>query len=95
MSEDRDVTAEYDRAQFVAQLRRLADVLEGGDASTFQIEGEDVSIPEDALFWVCHEREDGEVELEFQVTWSLLDSPDEQESETDSLGSDNEGDARD
>lgn len=88
--EDRDVTVEFDRKQFVAQLRKLADVLEGGTAGAFNVDGEDILIPEAALFWVSHEREDGKLEIELQVTWSLLDDPDEEEAETEG-----EGDERD
>ena len=71
MTEDRDIDASHDRASFVAELRRLADSLENATEFTVHIDGEDVTIPEDARFSVAHEREAGEIELEFQVTWSV------------------------
>lgn len=79
MIEDRDVEVSHDVSSFVAELRRLADALENGDAYTISIDGEDVTIPEGALLSVAHDREDGEVELEFQVTWSMADDEDEDE----------------
>ena len=81
MFEDRDIEVSHDVSGFVAELRRLADALENGEAYTISIDGEDVTIPQDALFSVAHEREDGAVELEFQVTWSMDDDEDEEEDE--------------
>jgi amphi-Trp domain-containing protein len=81
MTEDRDVEVTHEVSSFVNELRRLADALESGDAYTVSIEGEEVTIPEGALFSVAHEREDGEVELEFQITWSLSDDEDEDDGE--------------
>jgi amphi-Trp domain-containing protein len=78
--QDRDIEISHDTQGFVAELRRLADALESGAGYTIQIDGEDVTIPADAQFSVAHEREDGAVELEFQVTWSLA-SDDEDEDE--------------
>jgi amphi-Trp domain-containing protein len=83
MIEDRDVEIPHEVSSFVAELRRLADALEQGEAFTIHIDGEEVTIPEGAEFSVAHEREDGEVELEFQVTWSLTDEEDEDEPEDD------------
>ncbi len=76
MTEDRDIDITYDVSGFVAELRRLADALESGNAFSIDMDGEEVTIPEDALFSIAHEREDGEVELEFQVTWSLDEDDD-------------------
>lgn len=81
MSEERDVDVMQDTAAFVAELRRLADALESGGEFTIELDGEEVTIPEGALFSIAHEVEDGEVELEFQVTWSLAESDDEEEDE--------------
>lgn len=78
MLEDRDIDVPHETPSFVAELRRLADALENGGAFTIHLDGEDVTIPEGALLSIAHEREDGEVELEFQVTWSL---PEEEEGE--------------
>jgi amphi-Trp domain-containing protein len=87
MTEDRDVEVPHEVTGFVAELRRLADALEQGEAFTIHVDGEDVTIPEGAQFAIAHEREDGEVELEFQVTWSLsedeMEDDDEEEDEED------------
>lgn len=83
MAEDRDMEMTLDVAGFVAELRRLADALESGAAFTIHVEGEDVTIPEGARFSIAHEREDGEIELEFQVTWEEEESDDEEEEEED------------
>lgn len=69
--EDRDIDVTYDVSSFVAELRRLADALESGAPYMIHVDGEDVTVPEDARLSVAHEREDGAVELEFQLTWSL------------------------
>lgn len=95
MSDYDSVTSECDRMQFVAHLRRPADALEAADSAVFHVEGEKISIPEGALFWVSHEREDGEVELELQVTWSLLDGSEEQEPGTNDDSADSKDDAAD
>jgi len=83
MTEDRDIDVSHDLASFVSELRRLADALENSTEFTINIDGEEVTIPEGAKFWVSHERESGEIELEFQVTWSvdLEDDEDEDEDE--------------
>ncbi|MGQ0564921.1 MAG: amphi-Trp domain-containing protein [Gemmobacter sp.] len=81
MSDDRDVEVTHEVSSFVAELRRLADALESGAAFTIHVDGEDVTIPEGARLSVAHEREDGEVELEFQATWSLDEDDDEEDDE--------------
>jgi amphi-Trp domain-containing protein len=83
MPEDRDVDVVHDLPSFVAELRRLADALESGTAFTIHLDGEDVTIPDDAQFSIAHEREDGEVELEFQVTWSSSEDEDETHAQRD------------
>ncbi|KAF0117003.1 MAG: hypothetical protein FD150_93 [Rhodobacteraceae bacterium] len=70
MSEDLDIEVSHDVSSFVAELRRLADALESGADYSIQVDGEDVTIPADADFAVALEREDGDSELEFQITWS-------------------------
>jgi amphi-Trp domain-containing protein len=70
----RDVVRDYPRRQFVAKLRRLADCLEQGGRFQIQIGGERVSIPSSARISLEHERGDGEEEVEFQLSWSLVDA---------------------
>ncbi len=83
MTEDRDVEISYELADFVAELRRLADALERGEAFTIHMDGEEVEVPDGASFQVAHEREDGTVELEFQLTWSEPQDEDEEEEDED------------
>ena len=93
MSEDRDIDVSHDLASFVSELRRLADALEHSTEFTIHIDGQDVTIPEGANFWVAHEREAGQVELEFQITWSVAsyNAEDEADAENDKA-SDNDND---
>jgi amphi-Trp domain-containing protein len=77
MTEDRDIDVSHNLASFVSELRRLADALEQSTEFTIQVDGEDVTVPEGAKFSVAHEREAGEVELEFQITWSVAPAADE------------------
>lgn len=74
MIEDRDTEIIHDVSSFATELRRLADALESGEDYTIDIDGEEITIPADAHFAVAHEREDGEVELEFQISWSVTDT---------------------
>jgi amphi-Trp domain-containing protein len=97
MTEDRDIDVSHDLASFVSELRRLADALENSTEFKIQIDGEEVTIPEGAKFSVSHERESGEIELEFQVTWSVdleddEDEDDEDEDEDEDLEDDEDED---
>jgi amphi-Trp domain-containing protein len=94
MTKDRDIDVSHDLASFVSELRRLADALEDSTEFKIQIDGEEVTIPEGAKFSVAHERESGEIELEFQITWSLdvADDEDEDEDEDDDLEDEDEDD---
>lgn len=83
MTEDRDVEVTHEAPSFVAELRRLADAIETGEAFTIEVDGEHVTIPEGARMSIAHEREDGEVELEFQVTWSLPETDADEDEEED------------
>jgi len=83
MLEDREIEVPHTVASFVAELRRLADALESGDDYGIDIDGEAITIPADAQFMVVHEREDGEVELEFQISWSQDDTDEADEDEAD------------
>ena len=67
---DRDLTKTYNRVQFVAKLRRLADAIESEKAFTIQVAGERLRIPANAECNVEHERSGDQQELEFQLIWS-------------------------
>jgi amphi-Trp domain-containing protein len=73
---DRDVTATYPVADFVAKLRRLADALEAGKPFRIQIAGERFTVPGRAECSVEHEREGGEEEVELQLRWTTADADD-------------------
>ena len=65
----RDIEKAYTTQQFVAKLRRLADVLETGEPFTIEVAGERIRVPAGAVFNVEHEREGDEEEVEFQMKW--------------------------
>jgi amphi-Trp domain-containing protein len=56
--------------QFIAKLRRLADVLEQGERFEIQIAGERISVPVRAICNIEHVREGDAEEIEFQIKWS-------------------------
>lgn len=66
----RDVEKNYPLADFIAKLRRLADSLEKSEQFEIQIAGERVYVPVRATYSIEHEREEGQEEIEFQITWS-------------------------
>lgn len=68
---ERDIEKEYSTAEIVAKLRRLADDLEAGENFEIQVAGERIYVPNRAKFYIEHEREDGEEELEFQLKWKV------------------------
>lgn len=74
---DREVERIYSTADAVAKLRRLADALESDRPFRIQIAGERIRVPARGQFSIAHERGDSEEEIEFQLTWSLDDSGDE------------------
>ena len=90
MIDDRDIDVSHDVSSFISELRRLADALENGETFTIHVDGEDVTIPEGAQFSIAHEREDGEIELEFQVTWSEAETDDEDEEDEEDEHEDEE-----
>ena len=67
---DRDIEKDYPLPDFIAKLRRLADALESGQRFEIQIAGERISVPARARYNIEHEREGGEEEIEFQITWT-------------------------
>jgi amphi-Trp domain-containing protein len=85
MTDDRDVEVNYELTAFVAELRRLADALESGADYAIQIDGETVTLPAEALMSIAHEVESGEVELEFQLTWSTGEEDEEDEEDEGDL----------
>lgn len=95
MTEDRDVEVPHEISSFTAELRRLADALDQGEDYVIEIEGEEITIPAEARFSIAHEREDGEVELEFQVTWTLDEEDGEDEEDEDADDEEAEGDEAD
>ena len=70
MTDDHEIEVTQDVTSFVAELRRLADALESGSAYTIDLDGDLVTIPMNATLSVAHEEDDGDVELEFQLSWS-------------------------
>jgi amphi-Trp domain-containing protein len=78
---ERDVERNYSVPDFAAKLRRLADALESGKPFRIQIAGERFTVPRNASISVEHERDDSEVEVEFQLKWSLADADEEPEGD--------------
>ena len=76
---DREVERIYSTADAVAKLRRLADALETDKPFRIQIAGERIRVPARGEFSIAHERGENEEEIEFQLTWSLDESGDEDE----------------
>jgi amphi-Trp domain-containing protein len=68
----RDATRTLDQADFVAQLRRLADALESGGRFEVRVAGKRVYVPARAQFSIEHERAGDDEELEFQLRWSAV-----------------------
>lgn len=81
MTTDREVEVTHEVSTFVAELRRLADALESGAAFTVDMDGENIEVPEGAQLSIVHEREDGQVELEFQLSWTEAEADDEEDDE--------------
>ncbi len=90
MTEDLDIEVSHEVTTFVAELRRLADALEQGADYMIQIDDQEVRIPTDALLSIAHEREDGEVELEFQISWSEASDDEDEEDDEDEDDEDEE-----
>ncbi|NJN51229.1 MAG: amphi-Trp domain-containing protein [Gammaproteobacteria bacterium] len=69
MAKKRDIEKNYPKRQFIAKLRRLADVLEADGKFRIQVAGERVTIPASAVINIEHERSGSEEEIEFQLKW--------------------------
>jgi amphi-Trp domain-containing protein len=54
---------------FVETLRRLADALESGEPFRIQVAGKRFTVPKGAALQIAHEVEDGDEELELELTW--------------------------
>lgn len=70
MKNDRDIEKNYPMPEFVEKLRRLADAIENGDRFQIDIAGERISVPVRARYNIAHERDGGDEEIEFQISWS-------------------------
>jgi amphi-Trp domain-containing protein len=67
----RDIEKDYPRRQFIAKIRRLADALESGREFRIQVAGERITIPENAIITLEHERAGSVEEIEFQLKWKV------------------------
>jgi amphi-Trp domain-containing protein len=65
----RDIEKVYTKGEFIKKLRRLADFLEKDKKFSIQVAGEKISIPNNAIINIEHEKTNREEELEFQVKW--------------------------
>lgn len=83
---DPDVEKPYELAEFVAELRRLADALEADEPFQIEIDGEQIAVPKSASLSIEHERDDGEEELEFQLRWVVAEEDDQEGGEADLEG---------
>ncbi len=65
----RDIEKDYPKQQFINKIRRLADALESGKKFRIQIAGEKITIPDNAIINIEHERSKNAEEIEFQLKW--------------------------
>lgn len=65
----RDIEKVYTKGEFIKKLRRLADSLEKGKKFSIQVAGGKISVPENAVINIEHEKGKKEEELEFQIKW--------------------------
>ena len=59
----------FSTAEFVVELRRLADALEKGESFAIPGSGEEISVPATAAFDIDYEREKKKEELEIKIKW--------------------------
>ena len=69
MKESRDIEKKVTTNYFVSTLRRIADAVEAGEPINIQVANQRLVIPPEAELYVAHEFEDGEHELELELTW--------------------------
>ena len=67
----RDIEKDYPKQQFIEKIRRLADALESGKKFRIQIAGERITIPDNAVINIEHERSSSSEEIEFQLKWKI------------------------
>lgn len=67
----RDIEKDYPKQQFIEKIRRLADALESGKKFRIQIAGERITIPDNAVINIEHERSSSAEEIEFQLKWKI------------------------
>lgn len=67
----RDIEKDYPKQQFIKKIRRLADALESGKKFRIQIAGEKITIPDNAIINIEHERSKNVEEIEFQLKWKI------------------------
>ena len=66
---DTDIEKSYTNKEFVDKIRRLADCIENNENFRIMVDGENLYVPDDAIFTIEYEKEDGENEIEFQIKW--------------------------
>jgi len=81
MESEHEVEKNYSVAEFVAELRRLADTLEADGRFTIKIDEEDVTVPDTATASIAFEIDEGRAELEFQLSWETAAAEDEESEE--------------
>ena len=65
----RDVERRYTKPEFIKKFRRFADALEAERKFSIQIAGKRISVPQNAIINIEHEREKRAEEIEFQIKW--------------------------
>jgi amphi-Trp domain-containing protein len=98
--EDHEIEKTYSMAEFIVELRRLADALEADSNFSIELEGHEVKVPGQAIASVVYEIEEGHAELEFQLSWETGESEDiadegDDADESDDEKSDAEEEAKD
>ncbi|TDP46454.1 hypothetical protein [Zavarzinia compransoris] len=95
MSIEREIEKLYTLPEFVAELRRLADVLESKQQFNIQIEDENIFVPEHAVAAVVYEIEGGHAEIEFQLSWETGEVAADEDEDADEDDADEDEDAED
>lgn len=90
METEHEVEKNYSVAEFVAELRRLADTLEADGRFTIKIDEEEVTVPDTATASIAFEIDEGRAELEFQLTWETEAAEDEEVEEDEQVDTESE-----